>query len=154
MSKDPNRSVAGRRTDYLTGWSRMLFVVLVVFVVGIGAAACGGGGAPSSKQEPAPAATSSGAASTETVGGIPIYEPSTVVSKSSREGTFRSPDSVERVTAFYLDVVDKGDWKTISEAVTNHNASLTLGKSGKGASISIYPAGAAATGITISTYPS
>jgi hypothetical protein len=84
--------------------------------------------------------------------GVPNYQPSSVVSQAPGSTTLSSSDSVEKVTAFYLNVIHAGRWHTVSQSVTGHNASLTIKKSHQGASILISPTGSH-TVISISTNP-
>jgi hypothetical protein len=84
---------------------------------------------------------------------IPSYEPSRVVSESDTSRTLLSSDPVEKVSSFYVDVLDKRSWETTSKSVTRYSANLTVEKADTGASISIAPAGGGST-ISISEYPS
>jgi hypothetical protein len=97
-------------------------------------------------------AVSVGVGGSTTEHGVPNYQPSSVVSLAPGSTTLRSSDSVEKVTAFYLNVIHTGRWHTVSRIVTGESASLTIKKSHQGASISISPTGTH-TMISISTYP-
>jgi hypothetical protein len=83
---------------------------------------------------------------------IPEYQPSTVVSKATGSVVLHSPDPIDKVSAFYLDFVNTSGWQTVSKSTTPYSTSLTIKKSGKGASISIAPT-QGGTVISISTYP-
>ncbi|MBV8347045.1 MAG: hypothetical protein JOZ49_05765 [Mycolicibacterium sp.] len=83
---------------------------------------------------------------------IPEYQPSTVVSKATGSTVLHSPDPIDKVSAFYLDFADKSGWQTVSKSTTPYSTSLTIKKSGKGASISIAPT-QGGTVISVSTYP-
>ncbi|WML64865.1 hypothetical protein [Rhodococcus sp. AH-ZY2] len=90
---------------------------------------------------------------TEATGGIPAYQPSTLVSRSIGSTVLTTSDPIEQVGAFYLDFVDREGWQTVSESVTPYSTSLTIRKTGEGASISV-SSGGDGTLISISTYPS
>jgi hypothetical protein len=117
----------------------------VLAAVAVAISACGGGGSPGA------GAASAGREVRDR--GIPNYEPSTVVSHSASSRTLHSPDPVNKVSAFYVDSLDKRGWETVSKSLTKYSANLTVKKAGKGASISIATAGTGST-ISISTYPS
>lgn len=103
-------------------------------------------------------ATSSGEseASPSSVDGIPIYQPSTLVSQATGSTVLRTPDPIDKVGAYYVNFVDTNGWQTVSRTVTQNAASLTVKKSGRGASIAVGrdPQGGTQTVIAISTYPS
>jgi hypothetical protein len=62
-----------------------------------------------------------------------------VVSKATGSTVLHSADPIDKVSAFYLDFVNTGGWQTVSKSTTPYSTSLTIKKSGKGASISISP---------------
>ena len=99
-----------------------------------GAGACRGGGAPADDT------------------GIPNYEPSTLVSRSTSSRTLQSSAPVDEVSAFYADAMEKGGWETVSKTAGKYSATLTVEKTGHGASISIAAIGLG-TSISITTYP-
>jgi hypothetical protein len=126
-----------------------------VVVIGVGCAACGSGGSPSnqSPHSPPPSPPSPSVASPPTSAtDIPEYQPSTVVSTATGSVVLHSPDPIDKVSAFYLDFVNTSGWQTVSKSTTPYSTSLTIKKSGKGASISIAPT-QGGTVISISTYP-
>jgi hypothetical protein len=114
--------------------ANVLSVAVLVLGLGAVAAGCGGGETP------------------EDVG-IPIYEPSDVVSEETGSTVLTSPDSVDEISQFYLDFVEREDWETVSETVRDDGASLTIRKDGDGATIAIGPHDPD-TLISISTYAS
>jgi hypothetical protein len=103
-----------------------------------------------------PAAQGSGGASPGTdasaASKLPDYQPSTVVSRSAASTVLTSPDSVQKVGAFYQDALAKGGWHVTSSSMGPYHASFTADRSGEGASISVYPR-AGGSGISISTHP-
>lgn len=125
-----------------------------VVVIGLSCTACGSGGTSSNRS---PAATGTTAASPQTspqagAADIPDYQPSTVVSRVAGSTVLHSPDSVEKVSAFYLDFIDESGWQTLSKNTTPYSVDVTVQKAGKGASISISPSRGGTT-ISISNYP-
>jgi hypothetical protein len=86
--------------------------------------------------------------------GLPNYQPSTVVSESRGATVLRTSDPIDKVSAYYINLIDTGGWQAVSQTVTGHAANLVVKKSGQGASITISsnPAGPQ-TLIVISTYP-
>jgi hypothetical protein len=85
--------------------------------------------------------------------GIPIYQPSKVVSQAPGSIMLTSPDPVDRVSDFYVDAVDHGGWQSVSENITSDSTHITVQKPGQGASISIARTGSG-TVISISGHPS
>jgi hypothetical protein len=84
--------------------------------------------------------------------GIPYYQPSTVHSQTSSSATLSSPDAVTKVSDYYVNVVHKGGWTTVTKSLTTHSGNLTIKRSGQGATIAVAPSGSG-TLITINTYP-
>lgn len=111
---------------------RLVIALLLALTVGVGATGCG--------------------KSAEDLG-IPLYKPSETVSDVSGSTVLKSPDSVEQVSKFYGDWVEKANWDTVSRSSSSASASYTIKKSGDGATIAISTAGSD-TIISISTYPS
>jgi hypothetical protein len=122
------------RRDPVSRLGTILLAILVALTLTFGAA-CGGGN-PSPKDI-----------------GLPNYQPSTVVSESTGSTVLRTPDPIDKVTAYYVNLVDTGGWQTVSRSITSRSASLVVKKSHQGASISISPGPGSQTLISISTYP-
>lgn len=116
----------------MTSALRILIALLVALTLGIGASACG--------------------ESPEDLG-IPMYEPSETVSEATGSTVLKTEDSVEQVTKFYADFIEKENWDTVSETSSSGVGNFTIKKSGDGATISISTSGSD-TLISISTYPS
>ncbi len=112
--------------------ARILIVLLLALTVGVAAAACG---------------------STPEDIGIPIYKPSDTVSEATGSTVLKTSDSVDQVSKFYKDFIDKENWDTVSQTSSSASANYTIKKSGDGATISIATSGSD-TLISISTYPS
>jgi hypothetical protein len=112
--------------------SRILIALLLALTVGVGAAACG-----KTPQEL----------------GIPIYKPSDTVSEASGSTVLKTSDSVDQVSKFYGDWIEKDNWDTVSHTSSSASANFTIKKSGDGATIAISTSGSD-TLISISTYPS
>jgi hypothetical protein len=86
-------------------------------------------------------------------GGIPIYRPSTVVSRTAgSHATLTSPDAVGSIGAFYAEVLAHGGWCVVSHHRGPTVARFSARRDEWGATISIYRTWRA-TGISISTYP-
>lgn len=85
--------------------------------------------------------------------GVPVYQPSTVVSRAPGSTVLTTTDPVGKVSDFYVDAVERGGWQTISKNVTPDSTSITVSKPGRGASISVAKSGSG-TVISISGYPS
>lgn len=85
-------------------------------------------------------------------GGIPLYHPSTV---TSRTGDFHailsSPHPAGIVEHFYAKVLAHGGWRVVSHASGPGRATFSARRDGFGATIAIYH-NLNATGISISTY--
>jgi hypothetical protein len=64
----------------------------------------------------------------------------------------KSPDSVEKVGAFYKSALASGGWDTTSSSMGSFHASFTAHRAHEGVSISVYP-GFGGSGISISQYP-
>lgn len=135
-------------------------VAVVAFVVALGVAACGGSTSPSQGAPTTASATPSAisaaappaASASASIAGIPFYQPSQVTSQTGGSALLTSPDSVAKVSAFYVNMADSGGWTTVSKSITPYSGNLTIKKSGEGATISISPSGPGST-ISISTYP-
>ncbi len=157
--------------------SARMFAAAAAACLSIGLAACGGhsGGsaAPATKTVTAtPAASHSGAAGSSTAasgsqaggsngtaaasafagGKLPEYQPSTVVSKALGSTVLTSPDSVQKIGAFYQQALTKGGWQVTSASTGPYHASFTAHRAHEGVSISVYPRGGG-SGISISRHP-
>jgi hypothetical protein len=117
------------------------FAATAALAAVVGISACSSSTAPSTS---APAGGS--------VQGVPIYHPSTVRSKTDTTATLTSPDSVTKVTDYYVSVINSGGWDTVAKSVTQFSGNLTVKKSGTGAHISVAPSGSGSL-VSISTYP-
>lgn len=92
------------------------------------------------------------AADTSAQGKLPEYQPSAVVSKSAYSIVLTSPDSVNKIGAFYRKALATGGWHVVSDSSGPYHASFTAYRSHEGASISVYSRGSG-SGISISTHP-
>ena len=123
-------------------WRRPL-ILLILLVT------CGIAGCSSSSSTTAPAATTTApaatAASSDT---IPEYKPSTVLSNVSGTTVLKSPDPVDKVTAFYENALKSGGWQwhtTAQSSYSSHfeaakdsaHAVIQISSAGQGASISV-----------------
>lgn len=116
----------------MTSSLRIVIALLLALTVGVAATGCG-----KSAQDL----------------GIPLYKPSETVSDVSGSTVLKSPDSVEQVSKFYGDWIERAKWTTVSHTSSSASANYTIKKSGDGATIAISTAGSD-TIISISTYPS
>jgi hypothetical protein len=119
----------------MTKPSSMLSAVLVALAVAFGGAACAGN--PSSQEA-----------------GLPNDQPSTVVSESRGATVLRTSDPIDKVSAYYINLIDTGGWQAVSRTVTGQATNLVVKKSGQGASITISsnPAGPQ-TLMVVAIYP-
>jgi len=93
------------------------------------------------------------AAGTGTVGGIPIYQPSTVSSKSDDTSVlFHTSRSISDVNAYYLKFLANAGWTLLGHTATSSGASITAKRGDQGVTLSIYPA-YGGTSVTLSRYP-
>ena len=76
--------------------------------------------------------------------GIPIYQPSVVLSQAAGSLRFISGDSVTQVGAYYASTFG-GGWVVVSKTVTPHSARFTVRKNGQGATVAVFPYGAGST---------
>lgn len=159
----------------MTKPSSMLSAILVALAVALGGAACAGN--PSSQEAGLPndqPSTGVSASSGSTVprtsdpdgtacasspssqeAGLPNYQPSTVVSESRGSTVLRTSDPIDKVSAYYINLIDTGGWQTVSRTVTGHAANLVVKKSGQGASITISSnSSGPQTLMVVATYPS
>jgi hypothetical protein len=125
---------------------------------------CGIAGCSSSSSTTAPAATTTAPAATTTAPAatttapaataaassdtIPEYKPSTVLSNVSGTTVLKSPDPVDKVTAFYENALKSGGWQwhtTAQSSYSTHfeaakdsaHAVIQISSAGQGASISV-----------------
>jgi hypothetical protein len=124
-------------------------MTVAALAAALGVTACGGSTVPGQAASPAAQATPTAG---ESLQGIPLYQPSHVVSKTDNSATLKSPDSVEKVTAYYLDMVGRGGWTTVHKSITPSSGHWTIKKSGHGATITVSRSGSG-SGVSISTYP-
>lgn len=93
------------------------------------------------------------AAEPATVGGIPIYQPSTFSSKNDDTHVhFHTSHSISDVNAFYLRILANGGWSVLGHTASSGGASITAKRGGQGVTISIYPA-YGGTSVSLSRYP-
>jgi hypothetical protein len=93
------------------------------------------------------------AAGTGTVGGIPIYQPSTVSSKSDDSSVlFHTSRSISVVNTYYLKSLANAGWTLVGHAATSSGASITAKRGDQGVTLSIYPA-YGGTSVTLRRYP-
>lgn len=85
-------------------------------------------------------------------GKLAKYRPSAVVSKSAYATVLTSPDSVNKISAFYQKALASGGWQVTASSHSAYHASFTADRSNQGVSISVYPRGNG-SGISISTHP-
>jgi len=74
--------------------------------------------------------------------GIPIYQPSAVLSQAAGSLGFISGESVTQVGAYYASTFSGGGWVVVSKTVTPHSARFTVRKAGQGATVAVFPHGA------------
>ncbi|HTA55881.1 MAG TPA: hypothetical protein VK755_14150 [Candidatus Acidoferrales bacterium] len=93
------------------------------------------------------------AAGAATVGGIPIYQPSTVSSKSDDTSVlFHTSRSISDVNAYYLKFLANAGWTLLGHTATSSGASITAKRGDQGVTLSIYPA-YGGTSVTLRRYP-
>jgi hypothetical protein len=139
----------------------LLFVVVLTVALSAG---CGGSKTATTGTTPlpstkipssatSPATThSDGSAPATSSNSLPRYTPSSVVSDTTGSLQLTSPDSVQKVTAFYDDALAKGGWSIISSSKTGASTNITARKSGTGTTLSVSSTGAG-TYISLVTYP-
>jgi hypothetical protein len=136
-----------------TARTNAIAAVACASVLAVGVAACGNssGGSQAATVAPASNAGSAGApAAPSTSGSVPHYQPSSVVSKSGYSTVLSSPDSIEKIGAFYRDALAKGGWVVSSSSSSSYHASLSGHRGGEWVTVSVYPTGSG-SGISIST---
>jgi hypothetical protein len=75
-----------------------------------------------------------------------------VVSDSPGSLQLSSPDSVQKVTAFYDNAIAQGGWSIISSSKSGSNTSITAKRGNTGTSVSISNTGSGSY-ISLVTYP-
>jgi hypothetical protein len=86
-------------------------------------------------------------------GGIPIYRPAEVVSRTAdSHAVLTSPDDSGAVERFYASALAAGGWRIVSHDRRASVVSLRARQGSLGATIAIYRR-FGATGIALSTYP-
>ena len=76
----------------------------------------------SSSPSIAPATNSTPTANSTT---LPRYQPSSVVSDTAGSLQLTSPDSVQKVTAFYNKALSEGGWSIVSTSKTSYSTNIT-----------------------------
>jgi len=144
--------------------ARMPAVAVAVACAAVGLGACGGQSSPApaktvtttaAASQP-PAASSSAAATSapatgSATGTLPEYQPSTVLTKSPGYTLLKSPDSVDKINAFYKNALAQAGWHVISSSTGPYHGSFTVDRGSEGATISVYPVGSASE-ISVSTH--
>jgi hypothetical protein len=74
--------------------------------------------------------------------GIPIYQPSAVLSQAAGSLRLISGDSVTRVGGYYASTFSGGGWVVVAKTVTPHSARFAVRKNGQGATVAVFPYGA------------
>ena len=93
------------------------------------------------------------AAGTGTVGGIPIYQPSTVSSKNDDTSVvFHTSGSIKNVNAYYSKFLVNAGWTILGHTAASSGASITAKRGDQGVTLSIYPA-YGGTSVTLRRYP-
>jgi hypothetical protein len=140
-------------------------MVIAALGLGLGGTACGG--SPPPPQAPPTASPPTTATATQTTpaspaptslpatAGIPLYQPSTVVSQAAGSTVLHTPDPVAKVEDFYEEAIERGGWQVVSKSSTDYSANYVVRKAGQGATISVAqtPGAGPAIVISISTYP-
>jgi len=161
-------------TNSMTKPSSMLSAIVVALAVALGGAACTGNPSPQeaglTNDQPStvvsesrsstalpttdPSGTPCTGNSSPQEAGLPEYQPSTVVSESRGSTVLRTSDPIDKVSAYYIELIETGGWQTVSRTVTGHAANLVVKKSGQGAAITISSNPARPqTLIVVATYP-
>lgn len=136
----------------------------------VAASGCGGGSSSSGTRSvastpTAPATTvstptgatsapsSPGAANSAGLDGVPAYQPSRTVKRSSQSLILRSPDSVAKVQSFYSSALAGGGWVTVAKEALSSGEILTARRGTVVASVLVGPQGSGAS-ISIAAYSS
>jgi len=102
----------------------------------------------SSSPSIAPATNSTPTANSTT---LPRYQPSSVVSDTTGSLQLTSPDSVQKVTAFYDKALTEGGWSIVSTSKTAYSTNITARRGSTGTTLSISATGSG-TYISLVTY--
>lgn len=79
--------------------------------------------------------------STTNSGTLPRYMPSSVVSDTPGSLQLTSPDSIQKITAFYDNALTTGGWTIVSNSKTAYSTNITARKGGTGTTLSISTTG-------------
>jgi hypothetical protein len=141
-----------------------IFAAAAVAVVAVGLTACAASGgapaatpaktaqaspAPAASNPAAPASTAAALAVTAAAPGgdtLPEYKPSTFLSSGSGTTVLLSPDSVDKVAAFYENALKSGGWQWHATARSRWSAHFEATKASAHAVIQISSTG---TGVSI-----
>ena len=74
-------------------------------------------------------------------GTLPRYMPSSVVSDSPGSLQLTSPDSIQKITAFYDNALTTGGWTIVSNSKTAYSTNITAKKGSTGTTLSISTTG-------------
>lgn len=149
----------------ITG-SGLVGLLVVTILAVVLCAGCGSSKTASTGTTPSSSSTSTTPSSTQTSSTspnqgsntatssntLPRYQPSSVVSDAPGSLQLTSPDSIQKVTAFYDDALTKGDWSIISNSKTAYSTNITAKKGSTGTTLSISATGSG-TYISLVTYP-
>jgi hypothetical protein len=129
-----------------------LILFLSAGIAGCGSASSSPTSAPATTAAAATtpaAATTTGATPAATGDTIPEYKPSTVTSSQhvgpASKTVLASPDSVEKVTAFYENALQSGGWQVEKTAKSGDTVEYKAIKGAAAAEIEISPAGTGAS---------
>jgi hypothetical protein len=139
-----------------SGLIGLLFVTVLAvgLVAGCGTVKVTPTSTTTSPSTTSPSASSSPATSSPATGSttLPRYQPSSVVSDTPGSLQLTSPDSVQKVTAFYDNALAQGGWSIVSSSKTAYSTSITAKRGSTGTSLSISSTGSG-TYISLTTYP-
>ncbi len=110
-------------------------------------------GAGSPATSASPPTTAAGSASSDADHGVPLFQPSTVVSQAPGHTQLTTSADVATVTAYYDKALAQGGWVITSNAKTASSANFVVHKAGEGATIAVASAGPNGTSISVSSYP-
>jgi hypothetical protein len=86
--------------------------------------------------------------------GVPVYQPSAVLSQAPTSLRIISEESVTHVGAYYTSTFAGRGWVILSRTITPYGASFTVKKNGRTATVAVSPYGAgSAVLISSSTLP-
>jgi hypothetical protein len=99
------------------------------------------------------APSSPGAANSAGLDGVPAYQPSRTVKRSSQSLILFSPDSVAKVHSFYSSTLASGGWITVSKEALSDREIFTVRRGTVVASVLLAPKGSG-TAVEIAAYSS